>query len=246
MSDSESEASSSSIRPLLLPLWDGGGLLIAAGFLLTLCMFSLLAVSPVWIRQAELRLYDHMLSDRPSSSRHDATVIVGIDEESLAAYGQWPWPRYRVARLLERIHQLGAEVIALDVLMPEADRTSPDVIMAERQRDFGVVGAAGPSGATPDSNSQALAAALKKGPAIIGCYFDFSEKSSYQETGSPNVPAKLVVVGRVGEGVWPEPTGVLRSIPALTAVAVEGFTNIRHDIDGILRRAPILIRQGSH
>jgi hypothetical protein len=30
---------------------------------------------------------------------------VDIDEASLAAVGQWPWPRYRLARLVQLIHE---------------------------------------------------------------------------------------------------------------------------------------------
>lgn len=239
-----SEHSSSPARLSLLPLWQGKAVLIVAGLLLTLCLLVLLTISPLWLRQADLRLYDLMVSARPSPALDDAPVMVGIDEESLTAYGQWPWPRYRLARLVDGIRQLGAEVIVLDVLMPEPDRTSPDVIMAERQRDFGVAGALGPSVTTADSNSQVLAAALKESHSIIGCYFDFSPGSRYQDSGFPNVPAQLVTIGQIEKGAWPEPTGVIRSVPALTVQATEGFTNVRHDVDGILRRAPLLIRQG--
>ena len=46
-------------------------------------------------------------------------VIVDIDEASVAALGQWPWPRTRLARLIEATHQLGARAIGLDMIMPE-------------------------------------------------------------------------------------------------------------------------------
>ncbi len=30
-------------------------------------------------------------------------VIVDLDEKSLNRYGQWPWPRYRLAELFDKI-----------------------------------------------------------------------------------------------------------------------------------------------
>ena len=54
-----------------------------------------------------------------------------IDEDSLARYGQWPWPRTRVADLVGRIAALGASAVGLDLFFPEPDRLSPQNIAAE-------------------------------------------------------------------------------------------------------------------
>ena len=50
--------------------------------------------------------------------------IVDIDEEALAEYGQWPWPRTIVARLVDKLTEQGAAVIAFDVVFAEPDRSS--------------------------------------------------------------------------------------------------------------------------
>lgn len=52
-------------------------------------------------------------------------TIVEIDERSLAAHGQWPWPRSQVAALIERVGAAAPAVIGLDLLFPEPDRLSP-------------------------------------------------------------------------------------------------------------------------
>ena len=56
---------------------------------------------------------------------HPVTIVV-IDEASLAKYGQWPWPRTRVAELLERIGAGHPAAIGVDLFFPEPDRFSPD------------------------------------------------------------------------------------------------------------------------
>ena len=78
------------------------------------------------------------------------------------AYGQWPWPRYRLAGLVERLHQQGAQVVALDFLMPRARPHLPEVIISERQRDREVTANLLSKAAT-DSNSQQLTEAMAKG-----------------------------------------------------------------------------------
>ena len=57
------------------------------------------------------------------TSSHQA-VVVDIDEVSLAAVGQWPWPRYRIANLIERVAAQGPSAIAMDIGVPEGDRAS--------------------------------------------------------------------------------------------------------------------------
>jgi CHASE2 domain-containing sensor protein len=138
---------------------EGKLLLHAAGLCLTLAVALLSVFPPGSLQKADLLLYDLMVAGRATPPQSTAPVLVAIDEESLAALGQWPWPRYRLAMLVEQLQHLGAEVVALDILMPEPDRSSPEVIRMERQRDL--AGAATPaSPADQDSNSQRLAAAL--------------------------------------------------------------------------------------
>jgi serine phosphatase RsbU (regulator of sigma subunit)/CHASE2 domain-containing sensor protein len=52
-------------------------------------------------------------------------TIVEIDEETLAEYGQWPWPRTLVAELATRIAEHEPAAIGFDLLFPEPDRFSP-------------------------------------------------------------------------------------------------------------------------
>lgn len=55
--------------------------------------------------------------------------VVDIDERSLAIEGQWPWPRDRLADLVESLRDLGAAVVAFDVIFAEPDRLSPAAVL---------------------------------------------------------------------------------------------------------------------
>ncbi|MBY0411607.1 MAG: CHASE2 domain-containing protein, partial [Burkholderiaceae bacterium] len=188
--------------------------LYAAGLCLTL-LVTLLSIFPTpTVQRAELGLYDLMVSGRSQAPQSQIPVVVGIDEDSLTAYGQWPWPRYRLALLIEQLQKLGAQVVALDFLMPELDRTAPEVIQRERQRDQITAGSTNapvtaPAPLTPvhDGNSQRLAEALAHGPTVLGYYLNFAESSTQDPTlHSPKIPEGMVV-SRSSHGTeyWPQP-----------------------------------------
>jgi CHASE2 domain-containing sensor protein len=220
----------------------GRGLLIATGLGLTLVLALLLIFRPDPIHQAELRTYDLMLSGRRIAPHAAGPVLVGIDEESLAAYGQWPWPRYRLAMLVDRLQQLGAAVVALDLLMQEPDRSSPEVIRAERKRD-GLEDASLVGNEGDDSNSRSLAVALARGRTVLAAHLDYSGTRVLSRQSALGTPEGMIVTrAQGGKEGWPKPTGVIRSLPVLTAAAAaEGYTNTLKDIDGTLRRTPLLL-----
>jgi len=78
-------------------------------------------------------LFDGYQKLFPRERRSAPAVIVAIDEAALERYGQWPWPRTRVAELIGRIAEARPAVIGVDLRFPEPDRFSPSV-MAEDVR----------------------------------------------------------------------------------------------------------------
>jgi diguanylate cyclase (GGDEF)-like protein len=69
-------------------------------------------------------LHDTLIArwQHPADSR---LLIVAIDDRSLQALGQWPWPRKLHAQLLDQLTDAGASVVVLDLLLSEADQTDP-------------------------------------------------------------------------------------------------------------------------
>ena len=230
----------------LLPFnqfWQGRLLIISGGIALTLLAALLTVFQPKFLQEADLLVYDLMVAGRAVPPKSAVPVIVGVDEESLAAFGQWPWPRYRLAALVERLQKLGAQVVAIDILMPEPDRSSPEIVQAERQRDL-VDGGAGLSLQRQDSNSQRLATVLEQGPTVLGYYLDFLQPTT--QGLQQDIPVALhgmaVVTSAHSTDSWPTPLGAIRSLPQLTeAAGAEGFTNALADMDGTLRRVPLLL-----
>lgn len=92
-------------------------------------MLLALAWSPANER-IDLWIYDALISQRSQPPAAEL-LLVAIDEKSLTALGQWPWPRRTHARLIDRLNAAGAQAIAMDILFTEPARnTSDDVLLA--------------------------------------------------------------------------------------------------------------------
>ena len=101
---------------------------------------------------------------RPREATQRPVVIVDIDEKSLKTVGQWPWPRTRVADLITHLTQMGALVIAFDIVFAEPDRMSPSVA-ADAFRDLDEATRV-KLRALP-SNDSVLADALRKSHVVL-------------------------------------------------------------------------------
>src|SRR5512139_765381 len=144
------------------------------GIFLSVILFLVSLAKPTLTDFLHNRVYDALLSGntgQPSS----APVIVDVDEKSLRQYGQWPWPRYRIAILLDKLRSLGALSIGLDMLLAEDDRTSVNVIREAFLRDFGVE--LDVRGVPQDlmDNDKKLMDALSGGAVVLGFQFLFDE-----------------------------------------------------------------------
>ncbi|MCL2760953.1 MAG: CHASE2 domain-containing protein [Desulfuromonadales bacterium] len=216
---------------------------MGSGLLITCVILLFFIFPPILLQQADLRVYDVMLLGRIKPAQSNIPVLVGIDEESIKDFGQWPWPRYRLASLVEKLYSYGAKVVTFDFLMPEADHTSPGVISEERKHDENGDKNIPQKLAEFDDNSKKLAQAFKKGSTVLGYYFYFSDEGGALSDSEPILPQGMVVSkSGVSTALWPKPIGSMRSISVLAkGVSSEGFTNAVHDVDGALRRVPLLI-----
>ena len=98
--------------------------LIIAGLLIL--TVALRIADPEPIARVRLAAFDTFLQLAPRVADPEFPVkVVAIDDASLEEVGQWPWPRSLLATLIERLKGAGAKAIALDIILPEADRLSP-------------------------------------------------------------------------------------------------------------------------
>lgn len=202
----------------------------------------------VYLRQLRLIQFDQMQRSYQRATVAAPVSVVDIDEASLKAYGQWPWPRTRIAELVQRLHAAGAKVIAFDVLLTEPDRTSPKAMAELWQNPQASALLKG----LPDHDA-VLAQALVGSGVVLGTLFSDSGVALPDQASSavlPKLPYRVIRKGhdntaqdpahrlhKFDSAVWP--------LPVLAATASGlGAINFVADADSVVRRVPMLMRLG--
>ena len=214
------------------------GIRRTAGFLLLGAFIALRIWDPAQLENLRLRGFDLYQTLKPRVATLKPVVIVDIDEASLQALGQWPWPRTLLAELIDKIQAAGAAAIGFDVIMSEPDRMSPalmadslpqiDAETREKMKAF-------------PSNDEVLAQTIAKGRVILG--------QSAIITATPDVP-DMPRTGIATIGPDPSPflitfDGMLRNMPVLEmAAAGRGVLTLRSERDGVVRRVPLVMKAG--
>ncbi len=168
------------------------------------------------------RLWPRQRSAQPA-------VIVAIDDRSLAQVGQWPWPRDKVAQLVQRVAARKPAVIGVDILFAEPDRTSPDRLAAQ-------FAASEPQLALQlqalPSHDLVLGHALSQSPVVLGVIGTDAAGAG----GEGFAPARML-------GPAPKLLSYhdgQRSRPDIDAGAAgHGLFNAELD-DGVVRRVPLV------
>ncbi|HEY6086435.1 MAG TPA: CHASE2 domain-containing protein [Burkholderiaceae bacterium] len=162
-------------------------------------------------------------------------TIVEIDQKSLQSLGQWPWPRTRLAQLVDTINAVGPAAIGVDIVMPDVDPLSPDQLLAQFAISDDTLAIL--LGALP-SNDLALADALHRAPSVLA----FAAVPEPNKTMLRSVPI-LVVPGAGSSASAPrvaQHPGALTNLDALDKEA-SGWGLISVDTTrGVLRRMPLV------
>src|ERR1700704_4029468 len=100
----------------------------SARALCVVLLFALLFLritNPYPLEELRLRAFDTFQVIKPRVATQRPVVIVDIDEASLRKFGQFPWPRTRIADMITRLTRLGTAAIGFDIIFAEPDRLSP-------------------------------------------------------------------------------------------------------------------------
>jgi CHASE2 domain-containing sensor protein len=161
--------------------------------------------------------------------------VVLIDNQSIEILGSWPWPRYYLARLIEQLANQGAKVIALDILLSEHDRVSPETLIS-LYPELSDVAANELGQLTP--MDEAFGVVIGSSPVVLG-HAGVNQEPAEQPPLSP-----APIVGHPSRSLdrWP---AELAAIPELDEVALgTGLLNVRPDVDGVQRSIPLVMRAG--
>lgn len=200
-------------------------------------VLALRVADPAPIAQMRLAVFDTYQRIKPRRYEAAPVRVVDIDNESLARIGQWPWPRTKIAALVEHLTAMGAATIAFAVIFAEPDRTSPARVMTAWPQTSDIRRLAGTLSKLPD-HDDLLADAISVAPVVVG----FAPESSAE---TPPPPAKF---GFAYSGSNPTPSledhvSAIANLPRLQeAASGSGSLATGVDPDGLVRRIPLVVR----
>ncbi|HXD50473.1 MAG TPA: CHASE2 domain-containing protein, partial [Burkholderiales bacterium] len=125
----------------------------------------LLTPDPGPVPALRLGVFDTYQWLLPRTRISSPAVIIAVDDSSLVQFGQWPWPRDLVARLITLIAARNAAAIGIDIVFAEPDRVSPERIAdALRARDPAIAERL----LKLRPNDEILAEAIAQAPVVLG------------------------------------------------------------------------------
>jgi len=185
---------------------------------------------------------DFRLLDIASATLHSepnkpfpSTLIVEIDEKSLAQMGQWPWPRIITAKVIQEILKGQPSALGIDILFPEADRTSPIHLKSFYNTRFNLDVTIEGLPSFLQDHDILLGSVLEKGRSVLPI---FASKDGGNTSCSFTTPLK-------GSASLPlhETKHLLCNIPILqTSAKGIGFINAAVDGDGVFRRQLLALK----
>lgn len=186
---------------------------MALGVAVLLLVLLQASMTP-WLQGWNDRLTSRTWALADDSTQERRVVVIDIDEKSVQALGTWPWPRDRVAQLLQALDQQGVGLKIVDILFDG-----------------------------PQAQDPALAQALQSGaPSVMGQLFALNPQHTVQTgtlsgalavqgaagpsncpPGTPNAfgymapTASLLSAGQGVGHITPvvDPDGTIRRVPAL-------------------------------
>jgi adenylate cyclase len=204
-----------------------------------------------FIQRIENYLYDVRVEFMMPRVIDPRVVIVDIDEASLAAEGQWPWPREKVAALVDALFDdYGIRTLGFDALFAEPERPSALRLIDEL--------ASGPHAGELAlqatlaelrpryEGDRILAESLIARDTVLG--FVFKPRPGRHEHAETGLlpPAIAFKDARIQGHGWLRPGGFVANLPELQHSAAGGgfFDTPLTDDDGIVRRAPLFQSYG--
>ena len=177
---------------------------------ITLIALTFIGLQEPYVKEIlKLKSFDILIQQEEKQVSQDIGIIT-IDEEAIEKYGQWPWSRDVLAKIINDLRRDGVGVIMIPILFSEEDRLGGDDILANTLIDNGVVIA-------QVGTSQINKNSVPRGVAKIGNPLPYL----FEWDGMLGPISKL---GQNANGV-----GVINTAP---------------EIDGVVRRIPLIMRIG--
>jgi len=216
----------------------------------------------------ELKTYDLRFLSRGHLCPSPAVALALIDEKSLDKEGRWPWPRSKIASLVNILSQDGAKVIGFDIGFLEPDENSllqfinqfGQKIDALDIHDTRLTDFMKENKENAD-NDLALAKAIRNSSSkvVLGYFFHMSQAEldyridqkeidkQIERISASKYPFVLSDDPRMESFPFPKAYAPESNLEILAeATSSAGFFTLAADYDGVVRWMPLIIQCGEN
>lgn len=218
-------------------------------------LLALLHAGGIWplgvLHRLDHILYDARMRWTMPATLDERVVIVDIDEKSLAEEGRWPWPRDRVAQLVQQLFdRQQVALLGFDTVFAEPDEqvalSALDALSQDRVHGVQSLREAWTTLRPGLDRDLGLARTLQGREVVLGYYF--TNEGDGRMAGRLPEPAlgpQALRTAPIRSTRW---TGYGANTERLAEVApVAGFFNAIPDDDGVIRSLPLLAEhQGAY
>jgi len=215
------------------------------------------------IHRLEMLFQNAHFQHRGSLSSGPEVVIAAIDEKSIDELGRWPWPRKELAELIDKLVELDARVIGLDMVFSSPDKSSGTENLRALEKELSPWSQGDPEFhqtferfiIESDSDAQFAQALEASGRSVLGYFFHFNSQGldhltkkikheNFENIKKSQFKGFIKSAGEIS----------LRSIPFRQAYAVEsnipvlseiskssGFISMDVEADGSIRKLPLIV-----
>lgn len=186
--------------------------LIVAAVLTVVCAW----LAPATIAKIEAKVDDHIWQIIGNQQvLEQRIVVIDIDEQSVARYGAWPWPREMVAELASKARQNNVSMLIYDMVFP-AEKEGDKHLAKELKQVPSVLAEI----LAINASAATQVGVLKPGLANRGC------ETAYPEANAMIANTTLLVSAASSAGhITPniDSDGVIRSLPSIICYAKKPY-----------------------
>ena len=183
---------------------------IWTSIVILVALLGIRIADPDIVEQIRLNTFDQYIKTLPD--KESDVVLLSLGEETLAKYGQYPFPRHTYAQLISDLRNANAGMIAFTLMFPEADRFGGDEVFISWVNNNGIILAQDASSrGRSDTAPYVGTATLGEGDA-----YDFVPKYEGLVTNIPELETAAWGVGLINAGK--EVDNITRRIPLLSQI----------------------------
>lgn len=238
------------LKKIKVELLKGSRLPVFLGLLGTV-LTIILYVSNQPIISGFLARMDNMVYDQrfefmlePPPETEHSIVIIDVNQQSLAQIGQWPWSRRLLGQLVDQLANYGALVVGWDFLFPEYERNATAQLREAIEAGTGEGYADLLPRLTELQNvldgDKAFAESMQVTDVVLGFSFKPNEFLQYGTLPEPIIEIDAELADSLAIANM---QGYEGNVDVLqNAARGGGFIDNLPDIDGIIRRSPLVLR----